>query len=143
MFPSVCAGDKSALRPSGLRFGSPALTSRGLVQDDFRKVADFIHRGNRILKIFSEIRHQNQSANDSKCFLCSCRYRADPGGTEEPGPQSPSEGVRSGSVTGREVPAASRGDQGRGGGLRWPLPHAWPTGAVEVGSSGSDCWTDG
>lgn len=38
-------GDKSALRPSGLRFGSPALTSRGLVQHDFRKVADFIHRG--------------------------------------------------------------------------------------------------
>lgn len=39
-------GDKSALRPSGLRFGSPALTSRGLVEDDFKKVAEFIHRGN-------------------------------------------------------------------------------------------------
>lgn len=38
------AGDKSALRPSGLRFGSPALTSRGLVEEDFCKVAEFIHR---------------------------------------------------------------------------------------------------
>uniref|UniRef100_A0AAX7V0G6 Serine hydroxymethyltransferase n=1 Tax=Astatotilapia calliptera TaxID=8154 RepID=A0AAX7V0G6_ASTCA len=42
---NTCPGDKSALRPSGLRFGSPALTSRGLVENDFRKVAEFIHRG--------------------------------------------------------------------------------------------------
>ncbi|XP_054616695.1 serine hydroxymethyltransferase, cytosolic isoform X2 [Dunckerocampus dactyliophorus] len=41
----IVTGDKSALRPSGLRFGSPALTSRGMVEDDFRKVAEFIHRG--------------------------------------------------------------------------------------------------
>lgn len=38
-------GDKSALRPSGLRLGTPALTSRGLVEKDFQKVASFIHRG--------------------------------------------------------------------------------------------------
>ncbi|XP_038123066.1 serine hydroxymethyltransferase, cytosolic-like isoform X2 [Cyprinodon tularosa] len=38
-------GAKSALLPSGLRFGSPALTSRGLIEEDFKKVADFIHRG--------------------------------------------------------------------------------------------------
>lgn len=42
---NTCPGDKSALRPSGLRFGSPALTSRGLVEEDFRKVSGFIHRG--------------------------------------------------------------------------------------------------
>ncbi|KAI4822673.1 hypothetical protein KUCAC02_008205 [Chaenocephalus aceratus] len=41
----TCPGDTNALRPSGLRFGSPALTSRGLMQEDFKKVADFIHRG--------------------------------------------------------------------------------------------------
>uniref|UniRef100_A0A6Q2Z601 Serine hydroxymethyltransferase n=1 Tax=Esox lucius TaxID=8010 RepID=A0A6Q2Z601_ESOLU len=45
---NTCPGDKSALRPSGLRFGSPALTSRGMVEDDFRKVAEFIHRGIQI-----------------------------------------------------------------------------------------------
>lgn len=38
------AGDKSALRPSGLRLGSPALTSRGLMEEDFQVVAEYIHR---------------------------------------------------------------------------------------------------
>ncbi|XP_030069171.1 serine hydroxymethyltransferase, cytosolic isoform X2 [Microcaecilia unicolor] len=42
---NTCPGDKSALRPSGLRLGTPALTSRGLTEEDFRKVANFIHRG--------------------------------------------------------------------------------------------------
>ncbi|XP_060250690.1 serine hydroxymethyltransferase, cytosolic isoform X2 [Ovis aries] len=42
---NTCPGDKSALRPSGLRLGTPALTSRGLLEEDFRKVAHFIHRG--------------------------------------------------------------------------------------------------
>lgn len=42
-------GDKSALRPSGLRLGSPALTSRGLLEDDFRRVAEFIHQGEFVL----------------------------------------------------------------------------------------------
>lgn len=51
----VSAGDKSALRPSGLRFGSPALTSRGLVQDDFKKVAEFIHRGNHKIIVATDV----------------------------------------------------------------------------------------
>lgn len=42
---NTCPGDKSALRPSGLRLGTPALTSRGLLEKDFQKVAQFIHRG--------------------------------------------------------------------------------------------------
>ncbi|NWY02890.1 GLYC protein, partial [Nothoprocta ornata] len=42
---NTCPGDVSALRPSGLRFGTPALTSRGFRQDDFRRVARYIHRG--------------------------------------------------------------------------------------------------
>ncbi|KAF5899280.1 serine hydroxymethyltransferase, cytosolic-like, partial [Clarias magur] len=41
---NTCPGDKSALRPSGLRLGSPALTSRGLVEEDFRVVAEYIHK---------------------------------------------------------------------------------------------------
>ncbi|XP_043833701.1 serine hydroxymethyltransferase, cytosolic isoform X2 [Dromiciops gliroides] len=40
---NTCPGDKSALRPSGLRLGTPALTSRGLLEKDFQKVAHFIH----------------------------------------------------------------------------------------------------
>lgn len=37
-------GDKSALSPSGLRIGTPAMTSRGLVEKDFLKVGEFISR---------------------------------------------------------------------------------------------------
>lgn len=36
-------GDKSALTPGGVRIGTPALTTRGLKEQDFRQVADFLH----------------------------------------------------------------------------------------------------
>lgn len=42
---NTCPGDKSALRPGGLRLGTPALTSRDFKEQDFEKVVDFIHRG--------------------------------------------------------------------------------------------------
>merc|ERR1719413_73145 len=35
-------GDKSAMNPNGLRVGTPAMTSRGLVEEDFVKVGEFI-----------------------------------------------------------------------------------------------------
>merc|ERR1719253_2549235 len=35
-------GDKSAMTPSGLRVGTPAMTSRGLVEEDFVQVGKFI-----------------------------------------------------------------------------------------------------
>merc|ERR1712013_615083 len=35
-------GDKSAMNPSGLRVGTPAMTSRGLVEEDFVRVGEFI-----------------------------------------------------------------------------------------------------
>lgn len=41
-------GDKSALNPSGIRLGTPALTTRGMTVDDIDKVAEFIHKGNVI-----------------------------------------------------------------------------------------------
>ncbi len=37
-------GDKSALAPGGIRMGTPALTSRGLQEADFEKVAEFFDR---------------------------------------------------------------------------------------------------
>lgn len=40
-------GDKSALNPSGIRLGTPALTTRGLVEKDIEQVVEFIHRGTR------------------------------------------------------------------------------------------------
>ncbi|XP_048449017.1 serine hydroxymethyltransferase, cytosolic, partial [Rhincodon typus] len=45
---NTCPGDKSALRPSGLRLGTPALTSRGFQEEHFHTVAAFIHRGIQI-----------------------------------------------------------------------------------------------
>jgi glycine hydroxymethyltransferase len=38
-------GDTSAINPGGVRLGTPALTSRGLDEQDFDRVAEFLHRG--------------------------------------------------------------------------------------------------
>jgi len=38
-------GDKDIWRPSAVRFGTPALSSRGLLEEDFKKVAEYIHKG--------------------------------------------------------------------------------------------------
>ncbi|XP_077263464.1 serine hydroxymethyl transferase isoform X1 [Temnothorax americanus] len=48
-------GDKSALNPSGIRLGTPALTTRGLVEKDMDKVVDFIDRGLQLSKEVSAI----------------------------------------------------------------------------------------
>jgi len=37
-------GDKSAFSPGGVRIGTPALTTRGLKEQDFVQVAEFCHR---------------------------------------------------------------------------------------------------
>lgn len=37
-------GDKSAMKPGGLRMGSPAMTTRGFTPEDFRRVADIVDR---------------------------------------------------------------------------------------------------
>lgn len=33
------------MNPGGIRLGSPAMTTRGLDENDFKNVADFVHRG--------------------------------------------------------------------------------------------------
>ena len=38
-------GDKSAMKPGGLRMGTPAMTTRGFQPEDFTRVADVVHRG--------------------------------------------------------------------------------------------------
>uniref|UniRef100_A0A1I7VT62 Serine hydroxymethyltransferase n=1 Tax=Loa loa TaxID=7209 RepID=A0A1I7VT62_LOALO len=53
---NTCPGDQSALHPSGIRLGTPALTTRGMKENDFVRVADFIHEGMEILmKYHSQI----------------------------------------------------------------------------------------
>ena len=58
------AGDKSALSPGGIRLGSPALTTRGFKENDFRKVVDFI---DRVIQIAIKI--QNESGKKLKKFI--------------------------------------------------------------------------
>ena len=41
-------GDKSALLPSAIRIGSPAMTTRGLKEKDFETIFNFIDRGTAI-----------------------------------------------------------------------------------------------
>jgi glycine hydroxymethyltransferase len=38
-------GDKSAMTPSGLRMGTPAITTRGMKEGEMKVIADFVHRG--------------------------------------------------------------------------------------------------
>ncbi|CAD5125657.1 DgyrCDS13859 [Dimorphilus gyrociliatus] len=45
---NTCPGDKSALKPSGLRLGTAALTSRNLTEADFEKVVEFFDRAVKI-----------------------------------------------------------------------------------------------
>lgn len=47
-------GDKSAMNPGGIRMGSPALTTRGLNQQDFDQVAEFVHRGVTLAREYQE-----------------------------------------------------------------------------------------
>jgi len=41
-------GDKSAMSPGGVRIGSPAMTTRGLKEQDFVKVADLLDKAAKL-----------------------------------------------------------------------------------------------
>jgi glycine hydroxymethyltransferase len=58
-------GDKSAMVPGGVRIGSPAMTTRGMVEEDFVKVADLIDRG---IKLTSELKASTPGAGKMKDF---------------------------------------------------------------------------
>mmetsp|Transcript_58906 Transcript_58906/g.80964 ORF Transcript_58906/g.80964 Transcript_58906/m.80964 type:complete len:154 (+) Transcript_58906:979-1440(+) len=48
-------GDKSAVTPGGIRIGTPAVTTRGYLENDMRKVGEFIDRAVKLsLKIQTE-----------------------------------------------------------------------------------------
>ncbi|CAF1332916.1 unnamed protein product [Adineta ricciae] len=66
---NTCPGDKSALKPSGIRFGTPALTTRGLQENDIVRVAEFIDRA---VKIAQEI-NQNDSNQLLKDFKANMK----------------------------------------------------------------------
>lgn len=45
IFLILVPGDKSAMNPYGIRLGTPALTTRGLKENDISVVAELIHKG--------------------------------------------------------------------------------------------------
>ena len=59
-------GDKSAQSPGGVRIGTPALTTRGLKEQDFVKVADYLDRA---IKIALDV--QNTSGKKLKDFVAA------------------------------------------------------------------------
>jgi len=54
-------GDRSALTPGGVRIGAPALTTRGLKEDGFVKVAEFLHQA---VQIALKLQETNKTMKD-------------------------------------------------------------------------------
>lgn len=65
-------GDKSALTPMGIRIGAPAMTSRGLGEDDFKKIANYIDICIKLCKkIQAELPKDNNKLKDFKVKVAS------------------------------------------------------------------------
>lgn len=65
-------GDKSALSPMGIRIGAPAMTSRGLGEEDFRKIANYIDTCIKLCKkIQGELPKDNNKLKDFKSKVAS------------------------------------------------------------------------
>lgn len=60
---NTCPGDTSAFRPGGVRLGASGLTSRGFKENDFLKVADFIHQAIEIYR-----KHESRAGKTVKDF---------------------------------------------------------------------------
>ncbi|KAH7345976.1 serine hydroxymethyltransferase [Pyrenochaeta sp. MPI-SDFR-AT-0127] len=65
-------GDKSALTPMGIRIGAPAMTSRGLGEEDFKKIANYIDTCIKLCqKIQGELPKENNKLKDFKAKVVS------------------------------------------------------------------------
>jgi glycine hydroxymethyltransferase len=65
-------GDKSALTPCGVRIGAPAMTSRGMGEDDFKRIAGYIDQSiNLCKKIQSELPKEANKLKDFKAKVAS------------------------------------------------------------------------
>ncbi|RYE38893.1 MAG: hypothetical protein EOP48_26425, partial [Sphingobacteriales bacterium] len=47
---NAVVGDVSAMAPGGVRIGAPAMTSRGLKEQDFEEIAELLHKTLQICK---------------------------------------------------------------------------------------------
>ncbi|EEH17060.1 serine hydroxymethyltransferase, cytosolic [Paracoccidioides brasiliensis Pb03] len=65
-------GDKSALSPGGIRIGAPAMTSRGMGEEDFKRIANFIDKAINICKsVQSELPKNANKLKDFKAKVAS------------------------------------------------------------------------
>lgn len=63
---NTIATDKSAMNPSGIRLGTPAMTTRGFIEKDFDFVANYI---NEIVELIIKMQIENPSAIKITDFL--------------------------------------------------------------------------
>ncbi|KAL0260093.1 Serine hydroxymethyltransferase, cytosolic [Diplodia seriata] len=65
-------GDKSALTPMGIRIGAPAMTSRGLGEQDFNKIANYIDTCIKLCKkVQGELPKEANKLKDFKAKVAS------------------------------------------------------------------------
>ena len=65
-------GDKSALTPQGIRIGAPAMTSRGLGEQDFKRIAQYIDTCIKLVKkIQAELPKEANKLKDFKAKVAS------------------------------------------------------------------------
>merc|ERR1712178_57533 len=64
-------GDASALSPGGVRIGTPAMTTRGLKEDGFKKIAEFLAR---VVQISLQIqKEKGKKLKDFEEGLTNCK----------------------------------------------------------------------
>ncbi|KAL4734323.1 serine hydroxymethyltransferase-domain-containing protein [Aspergillus similis] len=59
-------GDRSALKPGGLRLGTPAMTTRGFQPEDFRRVADIVDRAVTITQKLDKSAKESAASKGAK-----------------------------------------------------------------------------
>ncbi|MCJ1432515.1 Serine hydroxymethyltransferase, cytosolic [Xylographa pallens] len=65
-------GDKSALTPGGIRIGAPAMSSRGMGEEDFKRIASYIDRCIAICKdVQSKLPKEANKQKDFKAKVAS------------------------------------------------------------------------
>jgi glycine hydroxymethyltransferase len=65
-------GDRSAVTPGGVRIGTPALTTRMMVESDFEQIADFLHE-----VLLVSLKLQEASGPKLKDFVVSLEGNAE------------------------------------------------------------------
>jgi len=65
-------GDKSALTPGGIRIGAPAMSSRGMGEEDFKRIANYVDKCVQICKkVQSELPKEANKQKDFKAKVAS------------------------------------------------------------------------